>query len=130
MKEFIAALIIAVVLIGGAVLLVNSGNFSNSEAVPANNVTIVDGKQVVDLQARGGYTPQKSTAKAGMPTTLKITTKGTFDCSSSIRIASLNVSKALPPSGVTEIDLGTPQAGILRGSCGMGMYPFDIDFQG
>ncbi len=94
-----------------------------------NNVTIVDGKQIIDLTVRGGYSPQKSIAKAGVPTTLRFTTKGTFDCSSSVRIPSMNVSKTLELSGITEIDLGNPKVGVLRGSCAMGMYPFEINFQ-
>ena len=68
-------------------------------------------------------------AQSGVPTILRINTNGTFDCSSSIRIPSMNIQKNLPQSGVTEIDLGTNEKGILKGSCGMGMYPFQIEFQ-
>ena len=28
-----------------------------------------------------------------------------------------------------DIDLGNQKLGILQGTCGMGMYPFEIDFQ-
>ena len=133
MKEFLVAIVIAGALIGGAIFFVYSGNtsadVSDANYMQANNVQVIDGRQVVDLRARGGYTPRKSVAKAGMPTVLKIETSGTFDCSSSIRVPSLNISKNLPSTGSTEIDLGTPKLGLLRGSCGMGMYPFEIDFQ-
>lgn len=94
-----------------------------------NNVTVSEGKQIIYLTARGGYSPEKSIAKAGVPTILRFTTNGTFDCSSFVRIPAMNVSKSLASSGTTDIDLGTPQAGTLRGSCGMGMYPFEINFQ-
>ena len=94
-----------------------------------SNVAIVGGKQTIDLRAKGGYSPKKSTAKAGIPTILKVKTNGTFDCTSVIRIPSMNISKNLPPSGSTEIDLGNPMVGILKGTCGMGMYPFEINFQ-
>ncbi len=85
--------------------------------------------QVIEITAKGGYTPRVSVAKAGIHTILRINTNGTFDCSSSVRIPSMNIFKSLPPSGVTDIDLGTPQKGTLNGSCGMGMYPFEIEFQ-
>jgi hypothetical protein len=41
----------------------------------------------------------------------------------------MNISELLPNSGSKDIDLGTPKVGTLQGSCGMGMYPFQIDFQ-
>ena len=53
----------------------------------------------------------------------------TFDCSSFVRIPSLNIPKILPPSGTTDINIGSPQVATLYGTCGMGMYPFEIDFQ-
>ena len=127
MKFNIVTIILAVVIIGGAILLSNGGSGGDSSG---NNVTIIDGKQVIDLRAKGGYNPKKSTAKAGVPTILKVKTSGTFDCSSAFRIPSMGIAKNLPATGTTEIDLGSPKVGILQGTCGMGMYPFEIDFQG
>jgi plastocyanin domain-containing protein len=94
-----------------------------------NNVSMNGAQQIVEIKAKGGYTPEVSVAKAGVPTTLRINTSGTFDCSSQVRIPSMNISKALPPSGVTEIALGELKEGVLQGTCGMGMYPFQINVQ-
>ncbi len=102
---------------------------SGDQTVSVNNVAIVDGKQIIDLTAKGGYLPRKSTAKAGIPTILRVNTNGTFDCSSTVRIPSMDIAQNLSQSGVTDIDLGNPKAGLLNGTCGMGMYPFEIDFQ-
>lgn len=124
MKFIVISSIIAAVMIGGAILF--SGD---RDSVPANNVTMENGVQIIDLRARGGYSPRKSVAKAGIPTILKVNTNSTFDCSSAIRIPSQGISKNLPPSGSTEIDLGRPVGGIMRGSCAMGMYFFEINFQ-
>lgn len=95
-----------------------------------SNVSIVDGQQIIEIKAKGGYMPRVSTAKAGIPTVLKFDTQGTFDCSSAVTIPSMNISKNLPPSGVTEISLGELKEGVLNGTCGMGMYPFQINVQG
>jgi hypothetical protein len=35
----------------------------------------------------------------------------------------------LPPSGSTEVDLGTPEVATLQGVCVMGMYSFQIQFK-
>ena len=95
-----------------------------------HNVSIVDGKQIIEINTKGGYSPKLSEAKAGMPTTLRFKTNGTFDCSSSVRLPSMNISKILPNTGSTDIDLGTQKLGTLSGTCGMGMYGFAIEFKG
>ena len=106
----------------------NSQTQSNTQ-VAANNVTIVDGKQIIEIHAKGGYQPRKSVAKAGIPTVVRFDTNGTFDCSSSIRIPSVNISKVLPQTGSTDVDIGTQQIATLQGTCGMGMYPFEVEFK-
>lgn len=131
MKPMHLALIITVVLIGGAIVLTGTTSGTPSaETVPAgNNVSIVDGQQIIDLTAKGGYSPRVSTAKAGIPTIIRFHTTGTFDCSSSVRIPSMGVSKSLPPTGTTDIAIASPEPGLLQGMCGMGMYPFQVNFQ-
>lgn len=107
----------------------SQGSKTSTGNPSANNVSIDGDQQIVEIKAKGGYTPEVSIAKAGVPTTLRINTSGTFDCSSQIRIPSMNISKALPSSGVTEIALGSLKEGVLQGTCGMGMYPFQINVQ-
>lgn len=128
MKPIHLALIIASVLIVGSFLLTQTKP-STEEQLPVNNVSIVDGQQIIEIQAKGGYTPRTSTAKAGIPTIIRFHTNGTFDCSSSVRIPSMNVSKNLPSSGTIDITVTDPKVGPLTGMCGMGMYPFTINFQ-
>lgn len=128
----ITSIIIALVIMGGLIFLLGDRrkNTTSTQQENIQNVSIVDGKQIIEIKAKGGYSPRVSTAKAGIPTILRFNTKGTFDCSSSIRIPSMNISELLPNSGSKDIDLGTQKVGTLQGSCGMGMYPFQIDFKG
>jgi len=137
-KNTIISIVVAVALIIFAIVITSGKANTQSNSTEkvdektensVNNVSIVDGKQIIEINAKGGYTPRKSIAKAGVPTILRFNTKGTFDCSSSIRIPSMNIFKNLPQSGTTDIDLGTNKTGTLGGSCGMGMYPFEIEFQ-
>jgi plastocyanin domain-containing protein len=130
MKITIISILVAVVLVGGAFILTKGKSEPNADTTPVNNVSMVDGKQIITINAKGGYQPSKSIAKAGIPTIIRFDTKGTFDCSSSIRIPSMNITKVLPQTGTTDIDIGTPQMATLQGTCGMGMYPFEITFQG
>ena len=129
MKATIISIIAAVVLIGGVFMLTKGNSSSETNTnIAQNNVTVVDGKQIVEIHAKGGYQPRKSIAKAGMPTVLRFDTSGTFDCSSSVRIPSMGISKVLPQTGSTDIDIGTQQIATLQGTCGMGMYQFEVNF--
>ena len=127
MKSTAFAIVVAGALIGGAVFFTGVSSNAGGDA-PANNVSVVDGTQIIEIRARGGYQPRVSTAKAGLPTIIRFQTNGTFDCSSSVRIPSLGISKLLPQTGTTDIDLGLAQAGKLQGMCGMGMYFFEVNF--
>ncbi len=95
-----------------------------------NNVEIRDGIQYITIDAKGGYSPQNSVAKAGIPTKLILKTEGTYDCSSSVVIQSIDYQKTLSQTGEEIIDIGTPATGSpLQGTCGMGMYDFAVDFK-
>lgn len=129
MKSTALSIIVAALLIGGAIVFMRGGTSNEAAHTPQNNVTVVDGKQIVEISAKGGYQPRVSVAKAGLPTILRFDTKGTFDCSSSVRIPSMDISKNLPQTGTTDIEVGIAQAGTLQGTCGMGMYPFEVTFE-
>lgn len=93
------------------------------------NSEIRDGVQYITIEAKGGYSPQISTAKAGILTKLIIKTDGTYDCSASLVIRDAGFQEILPQTGETEIDIGTKNIGeTLQGVCGMGMYSFVINF--
>ncbi len=124
-KTVSIVLTLGLVIALGIVFL--GGGFKSQETT-RQNVELKDGVQFITINAKGGYTPTKSIAKSDIPTILRFDTNGTFDCSSSVRIPSMNISKMLPQSGSTDIDLGNPKLGTLQGTCGMGMYSFEIEF--
>jgi plastocyanin domain-containing protein len=126
MKTTIISIFVVVILIGGTMFLTRGNSNLNNDI---NNVNIVDGKQIITINAKGGYTPRMTIAKADMPTIIKVNTRGTFDCSSALVIPSLNYRTNLPNSGETLIDVPAQKAGTkLQGLCAMGMYNFSIDF--
>jgi len=108
MKSIILSIIAAAVIIGGSIWLSNSRGLnagSGDSASAKTTSTIVDGKQYIDITARGGYSPRRITAKAGMPAIIRMKTEGTFDCSSFLVIPAIDYRNNLPQSGVTEIPL-------------------------
>ena len=93
------------------------------------NVTIADGKQVVEILAKGTYQPRLTAAKANIPTTIKVYTLGTFDCTLALTIPSLGYRTMLPRTGETLIELPAQKEGTtLQGLCGMAMYNFLVMF--
>ena len=127
------SIIITVALIAGLGIVFLGGSKSkDSNTVStqsAQNVEIRDGVQYVTIDAKGGYSPKVSVAKAGIPTKLIVKTNGTYDCSASLVIRSLGYQKILAQTGQDVVDLGTPKVGEpLQGVCGMGMYNFLINF--
>ena len=129
MKSTFISIIVAAVVIGGAIMLAGRSGGVSATTASADNVSVALGKQIVTITAKGGYSPRVSAAKADMLTTIRLETNGTFDCSSSVRIPSMNISKVLPQTGSTDIDVGTQQVATLPGTCGMGMYPFEVEFK-
>lgn len=130
-KSIFLGVMIAVILGGGILWYILSGtnNPTPTNGEPSSNVSVVDGKQIIDIIAKGGYAPRTMIAKAGMPTVLRIKTQGTFDCSSGLTIPKLKYQKSLPATGVEEITVNSDQAqGTLQGVCSMGMYSFKIVF--
>ncbi|MEK7586649.1 MAG: hypothetical protein AAB453_02145 [Patescibacteria group bacterium] len=127
MRNNLIAIGLALALIGANFIF--SRNESNAEPPSIDNVKMENGVQIVELKAKGGYLPRRSLATAGLPTIIRFDTNGTFDCSSAVRIPSLNLSKNLVASGTTDLDVGTPQVGVLKGTCSMGMYPFEVNFK-
>ena len=130
-----ALIIITLALVVGIGIIFVGGSKSNNatkattSAVTAQNSEIRDGVQYITIDAKGGYSPKLSNAKAGIPTKLIVKTNGTYDCSSSLVIKSLGYQKILQQTGEEIIDIGTPKAGEpLQGVCGMGMYNFLINF--
>ena len=122
------AVIVAGALIGGAILFVGSSD-GKASTPSIDNVSVVGGKQIVEIGVKGGYSPKLSAAKAGMPTTLRMTTNGTFDCSAGVVIPSLSYRQNLPASGSTDIEVPAQQPGTtLQGLCIMGMYHFAVQF--
>lgn len=128
--RIIISFAISIVLVGWAFWLVSSRPEDAGVEVAIPTAVVVDGQQVIDITAKGGYSPRVVVAKAGMPTVLRVNTSGTFDCSASLVIPSLSYQKFLKSSGTEEILIPAEKAtGTLQGLCSMGMYGFQIKFE-
>ncbi len=130
MKKVTYSLIIAGLLFGAFMLLRNNEQQQVGAPLQSNTITEVDGKQIIEITAKGGYTPRKTVAKANIPSVIRVKTNGTYDCSAALTFPSLKQRSFLPPTGVTDIELPAQASGsVFKGVCSMGMYNFEISFK-
>ncbi|EKE06071.1 MAG: hypothetical protein ACD_19C00089G0002 [uncultured bacterium] len=131
MNKNVSIIITLILILGLGIVFFGNSIFkkNTSSDETSQNSEIKDVVQYITINAKGGYSPKVSTAKAGIPTKLIVKTKRTYDCSASLVIQSIGFQKILSPTGEEVIDLGTPKAGqSLRGLCSMGMYSFLINY--
>lgn len=132
MKKTSTYIIVGTVLIIGIIIVTNKNStpkVHTYEVAQSVNIKNEADKQIIEIKAKGGYSPTITTAKAGIPTILRIQTNGTYDCSSALQIPNLNYSANLPPTGTTDIVVPAQTAGTtLAASCSMGMYHFSVKF--
>ena len=122
--KIVISILITGILVGGAIVLTRSDG-----TPPVDNVTVVEGKQIIEVMAKGRYSPRLTTAKADIPTIVRMKTMGTYDCTAALKILNIGYEKMLPPTGVTDIELPPQKAGsTVQGMCAMGMYNFAIQF--
>lgn len=128
-RQMTVSIIISALVIAWAFWFVSDKSAAGDNLSGRPAVSFAEGRQMIDILAKGGYSPRNIAAKAGVPTVLRIKTEGTFDCSASLVIPALSYQKFLEPSGTEEIIIDAKLAqGALRGFCSMGMYSFQINF--
>lgn len=126
MKNKIPSFIVTGALVVSLIIVFS---FGSQQEAQVDNVEIRDGVQYVTIKAQGGYFPRATQAQPGIPTSIIMTTNGTYDCSTWLSIRSIGFDTILEPTGEKYIDIGTPDEGeIIRGQCSMGMYHFSIAF--
>src|SRR3989338_9626595 len=103
------AVFVIIISVAGLMIVFATGG-SNNTAPETVETVIENGKQIITITAKGGYSPRNVTAQAGIPTLLRIKTNSTFDCSASLLIPKLGVNATLQPTGTKEIDISAAMA--------------------
>lgn len=118
------------IVIGFSAFMLLTNTWLASAQTVSQNVTLVEGKQEIVIEAGEGYNPSKTLAKADVPTVLKVKTKGTLDCSLALAIPAIGFRTTLPITGETLVDVPPQRSGSkLQGICSMAMYSFEVTFQ-
>ena len=127
-NKVITSIIIALCIYIGFLFYQGNKNITKENTL-GKNVSTENGEQILEVTAKGGYSPATVNAKSNAITTLRIKTSNTFDCSSSLVIPKLNIRKNLPANGTTDINIPPQEKGTtIAAACSMGMYRFNIIF--
>jgi plastocyanin domain-containing protein len=93
------------------------------------NIKVEQGKQIIEIKAKDGYSPKVTVAIANITTIIKIFTNETLDSSSKLTIPRLSYQSSLPVSGITEIEVPAQDSATkLQGICGMNQFDFTVIF--
>lgn len=114
-----AKLIVTVLGIALIVLVNYYFFFSKRKAVVA---AIEDaGIQEININVKGGYTPDVIVVKKAKPVRLNFYRDETADCSDTIVFGDFNIRKPLPAYKTTAIEFTPEEEGEYVFTCGMGM---------
>lgn len=128
-KILIGLGVLGVIIMGFNLFLGSSGSENSSPNDEPVVTTGEDGRQVVDIWAKGGYSPTRVSATGGQETILRFTTSNTYDCSAAMTIPSLGVSEFLEPTATKDIVVPADKAtGNMLITCSMGMYSSTVSF--
>jgi len=116
----------------GFIFFLMSGSSQNNTSNNSGNVkgaTMQGDTQIIEIVAKGGYSPRVVNAKANTKTTLNMKTINTYDCSSALIIKDLGVNDSLPQNGIKSYTIPPQKSGtVISGNCSMGMNGFKIKF--
>jgi sulfite exporter TauE/SafE/plastocyanin len=97
-------------------------NGVNKAGKNGTGVSVENGVQIVKMdQIQNGYSPNSFVVKKGIPVKWIITSKSSYTCAASLVMPAMGISTTLKP-GINTFEFTPTKAGILRFTCGMGMY--------
>ncbi len=81
----------------------------------------VEGVQEIEVEVRGGYSPDVIQVKQGKPVRLRFHRQETSECSERFILPEFQISRKLVPYGTTVVEFSPHRAGTFDFTCQMGM---------
>lgn len=110
-------IILGAVVLAAAVLWY----FFSANSGPAVAAAKSGAAQEILIEVRGGYSPSRVKARAGVPLTLVFDRQDKSSCSEEIVVGDLGIRRFLPAFEKTRVEIPAPKAGTYEFTCGMGM---------
>ncbi|GHP13881.1 copper-binding protein [Lentilactobacillus fungorum] len=94
------------------------GKHATDEAAAA----VANHHQVVDVEVKGGYSPEVVTLQRNVPATLNFTRKDASSCLDRVVFSDFGINQALPENQVESVEIDTSTPGEYQWACGMDMF--------
>ena len=78
--------------------------------------------QTVNIQVKGGYSPEKVVLKKGVPATLNFKRLDSSSCLDHVIFSDLGINQELPKGQVEQVKIDTSKAGEYDWGCSMNMF--------
>lgn len=113
---------ILVLIVGLAVIgLIIWWFFGNHEVATAT-ADVSDDRQNIDVEVKGGYSPEVVTLKKGIPATINFTRKDASSCLDRVVFSDFGINQELPQNQKEAVEIDTSKAGEYQWACGMDMF--------
>ncbi|MGF2384600.1 cupredoxin domain-containing protein [Lentilactobacillus otakiensis] len=113
---------IVVLVIGLSIIGFIGWWFFGKHEVAAENAEVTDDRQVVDVEVKGGYSPEVIILKKGVPATLNFTRKDSSSCLDRVVFSDFGINQALPQDEKQSVEIDTDKPGEFQWACGMDMF--------
>jgi len=96
--------------------------FFGNHQVASTTAAVADNNQNVDIEVKGGYSPEVVTLKKGVPATINFTRKDASSCLDRVVFSDFGINQELPQNEQQTINIDTSKAGEFQWACGMDMF--------
>lgn len=111
------------VLIAGIVLIAFiAWWFFGKHNVQAEQSTVDANKQMVNIEVKGGYSPEKVVLKKGVPAVLNFKRDDSSTCLDHVIFSDFGINQKLPKGEVEQVKIDTNKPGEYDWSCSMNMF--------